>query len=189
MDGVFGAGVDLMWLPLGAGGHVVRLTGKGLRGAVRPGSAPSPARSVPTRPSRWRRAARARSSSWPVPDRDGGHRGVVGEGPAPVKCGTRTRSSPGCWSRPALTWLASARPRVAAPGLERRAGRRAAGHRGVNLARSAGAGRSAGASKSRHGRASEPARQGRGGEHDATRRRRGGGGHQPAARAGLRLLQ
>lgn len=34
-DGVPEAGVDLLWIPLGAGGHVIRLNGKTFEATVR----------------------------------------------------------------------------------------------------------------------------------------------------------
>ena len=187
---VFEAGADLMWIPLGAGGQVLGLNGKVFEAL---------SALVQRRPRldlcHAALEVAAGGASYvielaPVPDRDGENPGVVGESPAPAKCGTRTRSSPGCWSRPALTWPAWARPRVAAS----RAGApdwpprgRATGNQPGPIGRDRPQ-RLAQARAETAGRPG-PARQRRRGEHDATSRRRGGGGHQPAARARLRLLQ
>jgi hypothetical protein len=81
VDGRFEAAVDLLWIPLGAGGHVVRLNGKAFE-------ALSALMQRHPRLDLYHAALQvtAGGASYvielaPVPDRDGQHRGVVGEGP------------------------------------------------------------------------------------------------------------
>ena len=75
-------GVDLYWLPLGAGGHFVRLNGRVYEAVV--------ARLEKRRPLDLYHSALVVTVSggtfvieqaWPIPDRDGSARGVVAEGP------------------------------------------------------------------------------------------------------------
>jgi hypothetical protein len=76
------AGVDLFWLPLGAGGHFVRLNGR-IYEAIR-------ARRERRRPfDLYHTALEVRTTdgrftiemAWPIPDADGRSRGVVIQGP------------------------------------------------------------------------------------------------------------
>ena len=82
--------VDLYWIPLGSGAHVVRLSGRALRGPRPPRSGGGPVATSTTRPSRsWCRRA-ATSSRWLRSPRRGGERGVVAEGAV----GSRLARSP-----------------------------------------------------------------------------------------------
>ena len=175
--------LDLLWLPLGAGGHVVRCNGRGFE-AVSALLQRAPPRTCTTRRSRspgrsppcdrtgarlghgiararrglWRRGRRRPLGRWrlfryevrcwadgvipdaaeavdsPVPCR-ATRRGRAGcstssracprrrgdmTSSAPARCGTRTRSSPGCWRPAGTTSARSPRPGAAA----RRDGRR-----------------------------------------------------------------
>jgi hypothetical protein len=75
------AAVDLYWIPLGAGAHVVRLSGmayEALKAATarrRRSALFHSALTVDVGPHRWV------IESGPIPDRDGHSRGVVAEGP------------------------------------------------------------------------------------------------------------
>jgi hypothetical protein len=81
MPGEVRPGVDLFWLPLGAGGHFVRLNGRVFEAAV--------ARLEHRSTSDLYHSALAVrvpegtfviEMAWPIPDRDGVRRGVVAEG-------------------------------------------------------------------------------------------------------------
>ena len=76
------SGIDLFWLPLGAGGHFVSLNGRLYEAAV--------ARRERREPQDlYHSALRVTvpegefviEQAWPIPDRDGARRGVVAEGP------------------------------------------------------------------------------------------------------------
>ena len=77
-----GAAIDLYWLPLGAGGHFVRLSGR-IYEAIRAFHDRRRAFDL------YHSALQVRvpegryviEMAWPIPDRDGAHRGVVVEGP------------------------------------------------------------------------------------------------------------
>lgn len=74
--------VDLCWLPLGAGGHFVRLNGRiyetvqAYRGKRRSFDLYHTALQVHVPEGRF-----VIETAWPIPDRDGSSRGVVVEGP------------------------------------------------------------------------------------------------------------
>ena len=82
--------IDLYWLPLGAGGHSVRLNGLRLRGDRRAPPASRPRRPLPLR-------ARGRCARGAIRDRAGagwgttGERGVVAEGPVGIRWAGRFR--------------------------------------------------------------------------------------------------
>lgn len=86
-----GAGVDLIWIPLGAGGHVVALNGRVYEAVV--------ARVQRRPPRRLLHSAlevRLDGRRWviemtPVRDRNGARRGVVGEGPVGARWARRLR--------------------------------------------------------------------------------------------------
>jgi hypothetical protein len=77
-----GAGLDLFWLPLGAGGWFVRLNGRiyeavqAIRERRRPFDLYHTALEVHLPQGRF-----VIENSWPIPDGDGRARGVTGEGP------------------------------------------------------------------------------------------------------------
>lgn len=83
--------VDLYWLPLGAGGHVVRLNGRVYEAlAARIGRRPAC--------DLYHSALEVRVTPWryviemtPVPDTDGARRGVVAEGPVGARWAGRLR--------------------------------------------------------------------------------------------------
>jgi hypothetical protein len=80
--GPFGAGIDLYWLPLGAGGHFVRFNGRIYEGIC---AYREHRQSVDLYHSALQvRVPEGRSvieMAWPIPDGNGASRGVVVEGP------------------------------------------------------------------------------------------------------------
>ena len=90
-EGVVGAAVDLYWLPLGAGGHFVRLNGRVFEAAAaRTGRRPAcdlyhSALEVRLAPSRFV------IEQAPVRDAHGEQRGVVAEGPVGTRWAARFR--------------------------------------------------------------------------------------------------
>src|SRR4029450_12734683 len=88
------AAVDLYWLPLGAGGHFVRLNGRvyeagaGWRGR-RPRAAPYPSPLAP--PAVTAPAGPYAIEMAPTPDAQGPARGVVAEGPVGSRLASRFR--------------------------------------------------------------------------------------------------
>ncbi|MGZ8693977.1 MAG: hypothetical protein ACXWYS_00910 [Gaiellaceae bacterium] len=79
-------GIDLYWLPLGAGGHFVRLNGLVFEGVVaalehrRRLDLYHSALVVTLPQGRF-----VIEQAWPIPDRDAARRGVVGEGPVGLR--------------------------------------------------------------------------------------------------------
>jgi hypothetical protein len=85
------AAVNLYWLPLGAGGHSVRLNGR-VYEAVAARIDGRPARSLYHSALEVRvDASRFVIEMAPIPDRHGDARGVVAEGPVGVRCARRFR--------------------------------------------------------------------------------------------------
>ena len=87
-----GSSVDLYWIPLGAGAHVVRISGKIFEALTALVHQTDPDALSITR--RWScRFPRARFvvEQAPVPDADGPARGVVAQGPVGLRCAGRFR--------------------------------------------------------------------------------------------------
>src|SRR6476660_3579250 len=86
------SGVDLYWLPLGAGGRSVRLNGRVFEAVAArlQGRAPCDLyhSALEVRLPDGRRFLVEQA---PVPDADGAERGVVAQGPVGVRCGGRRR--------------------------------------------------------------------------------------------------
>lgn len=82
LTGASGAAIDLYWLPLGAGGHYVRVNGRiyeairAFRDGRRAFDLYHSALQVLVPEGRY-----VIEMAWPIPDADGAYRGVVVEGP------------------------------------------------------------------------------------------------------------
>ena len=85
------ASLDLYWLPLGAGGHSVRLNGAHLRVGCRAAETARPLRPLPLRPRGARARGTVRDRDDADPPSDGAERGVVAEGAVGARAAGRFR--------------------------------------------------------------------------------------------------